>query len=163
MQGLILLLGALGWCLPLRAHLYVQTVGLLCALSALPAQCSARCAHPGFAAMYADYAAWLGWACGRVFPFTVAARRDQHVLYPCVAVHAWFDLALGFLLPGLYVQWLECKLRQQHVQQTGRGWDRMPSEPCVRAWVYLGMAVVALPVSWRAVEVSMAFWRLLRP
>lgn len=88
-QGLLLLLYAVGWQLRLRAHLWVQAVGLLHMLALLPARCAADCANPGWAALYRHFATWLAGACGGAFPITVAARRDTGPPFPCLMGHAW--------------------------------------------------------------------------
>lgn len=161
-QGLLLLVGALGWELPLRTHLWVQAVGLARLLSLLPAQCAAQAGVPGYGAMYSGLAGWLGSACGALFPVTVAARRDGLPPQPCLAVGAWALVVVGYALPALLLHYSQTRLRGRLLEESGAARGGLPgSEPWLAAAVHAGMALVALPVAWRAVEVGAPLWGAL--
>jgi hypothetical protein len=160
-QGLLLLLGAVGWQMPLETHLWVQAVGLLCMLSIVPQHCACQCTNPAYAAMYQRWAAWLSSACGRLFPVTVAARRDSPTAHSCLAINSWALLSLGYVLPALYVHWAQSRLRQRYLSEMGQARGAPHSEPWLATAMHVGMAAVALPVAWRAVEVGVPLWEFV--
>lgn len=137
----------------------MQAVGLLCMLSMLPQQCAQQCAHAAYRTMYTSWASWLSAACGHAFPVTIASRRDAPSSFPCLAVNTWAQLALGYAAPALYLHWAQSALRRQFLLETGQARGEPANGPWMSGALHVAMAAVALPVSWRAVEVIVPLWQ----
>lgn len=169
----MLLVSALGFQLPLAAHLPVQAVMLAASLSYTRDRCEYECAWPRAHEAYRGVAQGLGAVLGKTLPVMAvhadaaaaaaaaagvgagAVKVAARAANPCMLTQAWVQAVLGFLVPSLLIDWLEMRPAVWYVPRTGGSMQMvtLTLQPAAAVVVgYLGLLAMACVVVWRVAE-----------
>ncbi len=164
MQGILLLIIALGFQLPFASHFGVQALALAVYSGATKERCARECAFPHIQEFYQRLADGMGTVLAQAVPTVVASRRNARFIGvdACLLVQSWGQIVLGGILPTLIIDWFG-KARSTLGGSPGRQpWaqGKQSSLEVLRVIVlYLGLLALASVVGWMGVELALAVWQ----